>query len=235
MLPFRLYPAIILHVRLSCRAVPIRGAFVRTLTRVSSSSTHRSPSARSVMTTTQRPLILALLLMIAVASAASSTAAVPAAVAAYEKGMADQCREVGGKPGPAGAAAGLHPILVVHGDLNGDGIDDWAIDEGAFYCAGAVSIFGGSGGSQVILFVGLPTGDALRDSQFGAYSMRLEQTGVEATLWLGVGGPFCGQENPTSRADSILCERPLVWNKTTNHFEFAPLAAVRFQPTAPGK
>lgn len=124
---------------------------------------------------------------------------------------------------------------VVHGDLNGDGLDDWAIDEGAFNCIGAASIFVGSGGFQVDLFAGLPNGDARFDSNFGAWNMRLERTGNKAALWLGVGGPLCGQENPPNEADSIRCERPLVWNKTTKHFDLALLSTARFQRPAPTK
>jgi hypothetical protein len=168
--------------------------------------------------------IVALMALIAAGTfpAAAFGSPAPAPIAAYEKQLADACREVGGTP------AQPSPGFLVRGDLNGDGIDDWAFDEGKLNCTGAASIYGGSGGSQIVVFVGLPGGGAKQAFQHGAYGMRLERVGATDTLWLLVGGPLCGQAHPPSLADAISCERPIAWDQARQHFDFAPLSRARF-------
>jgi hypothetical protein len=155
-------------------------------------------------------------------SVAAFGAYVPASVDAYEKHLTDECREVGGIPAQPDVG------FVARGDLNGDGIEDWAFDEGKLNCTGAASIYGGSGGSQIVVFVGVPGDGAKQAFQHGAYGMKLERVGAADTLWLLVGGPLCGQAHPSSRADAISCDRPLLWDQARGRFDFAPLSRARF-------
>lgn len=164
--------------------------------------------------------------MIVLLALGSSVAAagirVPNLVSSYENGLAAQCREVGGTP------AEPSPGFLIRGDLNRDGIGDWALDEGKFNCTGAASLYGGSGGSQVVVFLGLPGGGAKQAFQHGAFGMRLERVGTAETLWLEVGGSLCGQSAPASLADATFCYRPLVWDQEHERFAFAPLSRARF-------
>ncbi|HUB12511.1 MAG TPA: hypothetical protein VMB34_11175 [Acetobacteraceae bacterium] len=67
----------------------------------------------------------------------AAAANIPASVIAHEKQLADARREVGWVP--ARPSAGFLVLC----DLGGDGIDDWALDEGKADCAGAAAIDGG--------------------------------------------------------------------------------------------
>lgn len=163
-----------------------------------------------------------ILLLVFGISAPAAGADVPQPVSSYEKGLAAGCREVGGRP------AEPSPGFLVRGDLNDDGIEDWAFDEGKFNCTGAASLYDGSGGSQVVVFIGLPGGGAQQAFQHDAFGMRVERVGTAESLWLGVGGPLCGQSAPSSAADAIFCYRALAWDQEHERFVFAPLSGARF-------
>jgi hypothetical protein len=145
---------------------------------------------------------------------------IPQAVAQHAKEMAASCREAGGKPGQS-------PHLAQSADLNGDGIPDFAIDEGGFDCQGAASLFSGSGGSQVLVYLGDPAGVGRLVFQHGAFGMHMENGGSGAVLWLTVGGPLCGQKNAQSHGDMISCDRPLMWDMRRQRLDFAPLSQMR--------
>jgi hypothetical protein len=108
---------------------------------------------------------------------------VPEEVAAHMQKMADACKQVDGTPLP-------NPF-VEHGNLAG-GLEFWAINEGAFQCDGAASLFSGSGGSQVVVYRSLPDGHAKRIFAHGACGMAIERSGKSAKLWICVGGGLCG-------------------------------------------
>ena len=149
------------------------------------------------------------------------TANLPPAVASYLGSLAADCYEVGGLPEKP------RPWFMLLADLNGDGIEDWIIKDDGFVCDRAASLYGGSGGSQVTVFVGLPNGDARQAFGNGAYAMKLEQHGATTTLWLAVGGRLCGQAHPRDMADARQCWRPIAWNAATGRFGFAPLSRIR--------
>jgi hypothetical protein len=144
---------------------------------------------------------------------------VPEEVAAHMQRMADECKKVGGTP--------LSDKFAEQGPF-ADGLEFWAIDEGAFHCDGAASLFSGSGGSQVVVYLSLPNGHARQVFAHGAYGMAIERTGGSAKLWLGVGGPLCGQKGNPTTADAISCERPLRWDAKAQRLDFAPLSSARF-------
>lgn len=163
------------------------------------------------------------------AAPARAAVPVPPQVSAYARQMANTCREAGGKPGPS-------PHLAQRGDLNGDGLADWAIDEGGFDCEGAETVFTGSGGggAQIVVFIATRDGGARKAFEHGALGMAMERQGGRTVLWLVVGGPLCGQHNAQSRADMISCDRPLIWDARRHRLEFAPLSQVRRPSRIPG-
>jgi hypothetical protein len=165
--------------------------------------------------------IFVAILALAFSAGSAEASALPDEVQKHIDDMRKSCRELGATP--------IDPEkgFLVSADLNGDGISDWAIDEGKFQCDGAWSAFSGSGGAQVYVYTGLPGNKARQAFVHGANGMRLERNVGRARLWLGVGGPLCGQAHPISNADAIPCERPLVWNKVSNKFEFAPLSTIK--------
>jgi hypothetical protein len=143
---------------------------------------------------------------------------VPEEVAAHMERMAHECKDVGGSPSSDKFAE--HGILA-------DGLKFWAINEGAFRCDGAASLFSGSGGSQVVVYLSLPDGHARQIFASGAYGFSVEHSEKFARLWIGVGGPLCGQRDNPTQADTINCDRPLTWNARGQRLDLAPLSQAR--------
>lgn len=136
--------------------------------------------------------------------------------------MEEECRGVDAVPESS-------PGLVNAVDLTGDGIDDYVIDQGAFVCNGAASLYFGSGGSQMEIYVGMPDGHARPGFHHGHFGVYIEPTASSvAQVVLGLGGEGCGQDTDgLSRAEFQSCLRPLVWDAERQEFDFAPLSAVR--------
>jgi hypothetical protein len=154
----------------------------------------------------------------------AASAKMPDAVAAQLREMAAECTQVHGEPN-AGSS-------IEHGDL-GAGLEFWAIDEGLFQCKGAESLFSGSGGSQVVVYVSTPSGPAQKAFDHGAYGLSVEQTGDHAKIWIRVGGELCGQKGNPTHADLIGCERPLTWDPDARELRFAALSEARFLGQTP--
>jgi len=175
------------------------------------------------------------MLTMVVVLGAATTDRFPPEVAADVKQMGDACRGNDGKPGPSGTYEQFgdqfkfHPRkLVEHGILGGTGVEVWAIDSGRFRCDGAQSMFSGSGGAQVSVFARLSDGQVRQVLMHGAYGMNVTGSRSSLKLWLRVGGPLCGQAGQPSHAESILCDRPMVWDATAQKMDFAPIAEARF-------
>ena len=110
--------------------------------------------------------------------------------------------------------------------MTGDGRADYVINEGAFDCVGAESYFsGGSGGASVSVYVSDATGSAKQAFTHGVSGVHLERSGQTARVWLGVGGPLCGQKQFRSRAEAEDCWRPLQWKG--GKLDFAPVSQKR--------
>jgi hypothetical protein len=153
---------------------------------------------------------------------AQGQAKVPTMVQKAIAGMTSMCKESGGRPGKS-------PDLLTIADITGDDRPDFVIDQSAFNCEGAPSLFGGSGGSQVSVYVGTVDGQAAQAFAGGAFGVRVDRDAKPARLSLIVGGPLCGQKvsASTPRSDYKSCWRPLVWNAGTRKMDYAPLSQVR--------
>jgi len=145
----------------------------------------------------------------------------PAEVQQLVEEMETECRDVDAVPGDS-------PELVTVVDLTGDGIDDYVIDQGAFACIGAASLYSGSGGSQMMIYVGTSDGRARPAFGHGHFGVSVERDGSTGQVVLGVGGEACGQNTEgLSRAEYQGCLRPLAWDAARQEFDFAPLSTVR--------
>ncbi|HEY1129263.1 MAG TPA: hypothetical protein VGF12_07655 [Roseateles sp.] len=166
-----------------------------------------------------RPVVaLATWLTLAVSSA---LAAPPAPVRAVVSALSADCRAAGGKPGAS-------PGLISAVDVDGDGRDDHVIYTGAFECEGAESLFGGTGGGSVQVFLSTAQGGAKPVFEHGAVGLRAQQR----NLWLAVGGALCGQKvtEDTPRSAMQACWRPLQWDARRRMLEFGPLSSVQRYP-----
>jgi hypothetical protein len=176
--------------------------------------------------------LLALLTFLAAISPASaqeitlvSRGGLPEEVVKHIHDMADACMQVSEKP--------LSDPTIEHGNLAA-GLEFWAINEGTFQCEGAASLFSGSHGSQVVVYLSAPSGHAKQAFAHGAYAMTIDHAGTSSKIWLGVGGQLCGQGGNPTRAEAISCDRPLIWDADAQKLDFAPLSEIRIpDATAP--
>ncbi len=146
----------------------------------------------------------------------------PAAVQQHLTSMAKMCRESGGIPVNA-------PEAVQVADLTGDGVTDYVINEGAYNCQGAASLFSGSGGSQMSVYVSTPDGRAAKAFESGAFDVKLDNASAPVKVLVMVGGQLCGQRiTPNmSRSDYKGCWRPIDWDAKSRKMQFAPVSRVR--------
>jgi hypothetical protein len=147
----------------------------------------------------RREMLAAVLLLGACVGQAEAQGRPPEAVMRRVMEMDGQCRSAGGRTGDRTG-------LLQSADLNGDGQPDWVLNEGAYRCEAAESLFGGSGGSAVWVFPGEGPGRVGRPFTNGALSAELEN----GALWLSVGGVDCGAAS--------VCRRPGVWNTESRGF-----------------
>ena len=166
-----------------------------------------------------RGLTITATLAAAVLLCGASPDKVPEEVAAHMRNMANECKQVGGTP--------LPHAFVEHGIL-ADGLEFWAINEGAFQCDGAATLFSSASGSaQVVVYLSLPNGHAKQVFAHGADGMTMEHSGKSTKLWVGVGGQLCGQKGNPTEAEMISCDRPLRWDANAQKLDFAPLSEAR--------
>ncbi|MCE4556693.1 hypothetical protein [Pelomonas cellulosilytica] len=162
--------------------------------------------------------LISLTLALAASPAAPTAMPLPPQVLNIVNDMKAVCRAAGGQPGAS-------PGLVLSADLNGDGRVDHVIDEAAFDCEGAASLFTGAGGGHMQVFVTAADGNAALAFEHGADGLRVEG----GALWLAVGGPLCGQQVTDNMSHSAMqaCWRPLQWLAAQRRFDFAPLSRVK--------
>jgi hypothetical protein len=161
--------------------------------------------------------------------AGASSAPMPGVVTAHITEMDKDCTEAGGTPAPSMAFEGGQSEdrpanLVESGVLAESSVEFWALDEGRYQCDGAASLFSGTGGAQVYVFVRLSDRSVTLAFTQGAYGMKLKRHGSSSELLLRVAGPLCGQAGNPTHADAIACARPVIWDKVAQKMHFAPLS-----------
>ena len=168
--------------------------------------------------------VIALIFMLVVGGTqAQAQQKLPSAVQKELAEMVKMCRDVGGKPMKS-------PELLIIADLTGDGLPDFVINQGAFNCDGAASLYSGSGGSQMSAYVGTPDGQAFQAFSAGSFGVEVDKAVKPAKLKVGVGGQLCGQRITAnmSRSEYKSCWRPVDWNDKKRKMDFAPVSQVKF-------
>jgi len=148
---------------------------------------------------------------------------IPDAVIAEIKSLENECRlEESSTP-----QSDSNYDYIKRADLNGDGIDDYVIEDGYVPCEAGASFRHGNGGTGVIIFAGTSNG-AIKAFDKTVFGISIEGASSKPVAWVAVGGHYCGQKTFVSRAAAIRCDRPLIWNASSKQFNFAPLKKARF-------
>ena len=169
-----------------------------------------------------RPALAAAVLLLAAGPVMAQTPkSYPKPVQDHLKSLAGMCTEVGGRF--------LDPASAMRiADLNGDGRADYGVYQGELICDGAASLYGGTHGSPLTVFVSTPAG---YKEGWGGYvfAASLEKTATGSKLWVDVGGRLCGSTQERSFANEVFCARALMWVPAKGEFTFEPLAKMRKQ------
>jgi hypothetical protein len=161
------------------------------------------------------PFLLICGLMLLATVSSGFAASVPAPV---EQEVADKqklCQEAGGNLINSAD-------LIKNMDLNGDGITDFIVDERAYNCSGADSIFGGTASTLATIWVS--GGQDSFKQAWSGYNYGLEVT--DSKVWLKLGGDFCGPAGAATHA-TMMCRRALQWNAKTQVLELEDLSKVQ--------
>jgi hypothetical protein len=146
----------------------------------------------------------------------------PEAVANHVREMDASCKQVHGQPvtGPR----------IEYGRLD-EGPEYWAVDEAGYQCSGAESLFSGTGGSQVTVYLAQTDRPPRKAFEHGAYGTVIEPDGDRSKIWITVGGPMCGQTGEIIHATMMVCDRQLRWDETSEKLDFAPVSEARIKET----
>lgn len=139
----------------------------------------------------------------------------PDEVTRFIERLRDECILSGGRPiGSDRFAFG--------NDFNGDQIKDYLINSSGFSCeGGSNSLYSGSGGQHINIFIGSKNGTARMVFSSLVDDFKYIDKGNSGRLELMMRGTHCGQKNADDLPNSKLerCWLPLVWNKNFGKFE----------------
>lgn len=158
----------------------------------------------------------------------AARAEMPDEIQAFTQENIASCEDVGGTPNLAGVQApgagqatdGRPPYLTEAGDLNGDGRPDFVTDLTGLECAGAWSLFCGSAGCPVTVWLSGPEGYAVA---WGGHAQQWELRGSEVVVSLH--GQLCSP--PRIGAES--CEVAMRFDQTPQR---GPSAATGSPPAS---
>lgn len=141
--------------------------------------------------------------------------------------LAAECRAYGGKPGDMRAA-------ISAADLTGDGLLEWFrnADDKGYRCDGAradsdMGMAYGQAGPPADIESGQPNGSSRQIFGDVVNGLTLDRTGGKPTVWVSVGGRYCGQPGVPMGIDVWTCELPLRWNAAARRLQIAPPGAAR--------
>lgn len=133
------------------------------------------------------------------AIAALPALAEPAEVSAFKREAMQDCRNAGGTPS-------LQPDFQTTADLNADGVPDYILDYQHLECANAWSLFCGSAGCPVVVF--LSAGAEHRGTALGHVQGWTLVEGAPPVLELALHGAMCGG----GRVGADGCTVRYAWN-----------------------
>lgn len=166
--------------------------------------------------------IATLAILIAMNIGISTSNKLPDPISSKISEMTSECREVGGIPNDS-------PEVLTIGDFNGDGVSDYIINPMAYNCTGGESLFSGSAGTIMTVYIGNKYGKAYENFRSIAHDVEVNNTVKPAKLRMSVEGTLCGQDtSEIPHSDYQVCWRTIVWDKSKQKFDFAPLSEAEF-------
>lgn len=161
------------------------------------------PTPRPTLSATSTLTLLALTLTLA-ATVRSVSAQEPSDLPAPLAARIDEAREACSDFEGGTLSVGWGAVRRV--DLDGDLRPDWALDESAFACSSAASLFCGTGGCRTHLLVG----EAL--ASFLNRGWEVVTFGRERVVLFDVHGSDCGGINPTPCVEAVVWDgEAAVW------------------------
>lgn len=138
------------------------------------------------------PLVLILLICATGSAASELPQPVQAAITAQKKACAPE-------------KVTLKTGFVTKKDINGDGVDDFIIDYGAFQCGNSTSYFCGSAGCETQVFAS-SSGGYVKVLDENVQGLQFKRVKGRPAMLLGLHGTACGKRG----ADA--CGATLYWN-----------------------
>lgn len=105
------------------------------------------------------------------------------------------------------------PDLLSKADVNGDGIDDYIVNENHIQCSK------GQDTASVQVFISTDTKQVMPPISQEATAVRVDSRAKPAQLQLQVRGSLCGKKSGTAAA---ACWRPWIWNGRTQKLQLGP-------------
>ena len=137
-------------------------------------------------------------------SAATGTDDIPAALQARIDAARSECASF-----DSGEFA-VEDDAVQRVDLDGDGQEDWVVNEGRFACSSAASLYGGTGGSMSHFLIDDVVASILNQG------WQLTQFGSNTVVLAQVHGSQCDGINPTPCVVSSVWDKEAkVWRTTS--------------------
>jgi hypothetical protein len=143
-----------------------------------------------------RLIVAAILLAFAATAALAKTKALPAEVqSAINDDIKDCAEKVTYQRG-----------FLTRRDINGDGIEDFILDYGRFSCGENSTLYCGSAGCLMTVFVSLPNGKFVKTLDENVQSIDFKIMRGRPAMLLGLHGSSCG------KIGSKPCGATLYWN-----------------------
>lgn len=145
-----------------------------------------------------------LLLLTSQPAAAAPQPPLPAPIAKQFADMADQCKDATGQRGRIGQA-------ITRADLNGDGIEDYVVEDADYDCPGAVSLFAGTAatGNPLSLYIADKSGGVRKVWSGGVGEWSVKPRAGKPTLFVQV---ICGNNANKPVSDWKWCDERLLPN-----------------------
>lgn len=143
-------------------------------------------------------------LLLLASQPAGAAPPLPAPIARLFADMAAQCKDATGQAGTIGQA-------ITRADLNGDGLEDYVVEDSNYDCPGAVSLFAGTAatGNPLSLYIADKSGGARKVWSGGVGEWSVKPRAGKPTLFVQV---ICGNNANKPVSDWSWCDKRLLPN-----------------------